>query len=228
MSAPLVLAIESATARVGCAIGTTEGVLASTHSARGRRHAESLVPQIQFIVEQAGVAVSDIEMVAVDVGPGLYTGLRVGITTARAMAHTLAVPMISVTSLEAIAHAAGGVGDIAVAVDAKRGEVFHSTFSVDDVGSFSGTEPAVSAPEELAEFLSARPGVRVVGDGAIAYRSVFAGRGLSVGGSETAHPSPDAVLRLAMSRLDAAVAPSAIEPLYLRRPDAVAKWKSDS
>ena len=88
MNAPLVLAIESATARVGCAIGAADVVMASAYSARGRRHAESLVPQIQFIVQQAGVAVRDIEMVAVDVGPGLYTGLRDRKSTRLNSSHT--------------------------------------------------------------------------------------------------------------------------------------------
>ena len=76
----LILGIESATAQVGCAIGGHEGVIASAHSARGRRHAESLAPQIQFIAEQAGIGLAEIGAVAVDIGPGLYTGLQVGIT----------------------------------------------------------------------------------------------------------------------------------------------------
>ena len=70
----LILGIESATGRVGCAIGGHEGVIASAHSSRGRRHAEALAPQIRFVSEQAGVALDEIGLVAVDIGPCLlYT-----------------------------------------------------------------------------------------------------------------------------------------------------------
>jgi tRNA threonylcarbamoyladenosine biosynthesis protein TsaB len=225
VSGPLILAIESATARVGCAMGTVEEIRASTFSARPRRHAESLIPQIRFVADQAGAAIDDIEVVAVDVGPGLYTGLRVGISTARAMAHTLGVPMIAVTSLETIARGARCDDDLVVAIDARRGEVFHSTFLAVDGHLSSGSEPAVSTPEALAETLAARAPIRVVGDGAIAHSAVFTARGLAVGDVETAFPSPDDVLRVAAARPNSVVPPTAVEPLYLRRPDAVAKWE---
>ena len=79
----LILGVETATEQVGCAIGGHEGVLASAHCARGRRHAENLTPQIEFICHQAGIELSDIGLVAVDVGPGLFTGLRVGVSAPR-------------------------------------------------------------------------------------------------------------------------------------------------
>ena len=90
----LVLGIESATAQVGVAIGGHEGVLASAHSARDRLHAESLTPQIEFVCSQARVELSEIGVVAVDIGPGLFTGLRVGIASALAVAYGLGVPTI--------------------------------------------------------------------------------------------------------------------------------------
>jgi tRNA threonylcarbamoyladenosine biosynthesis protein TsaB len=71
----LILGIDTATQQVGCAIGGHEGVLAAFQSARGRRHAETLVPSIQFLCTQARVELSDIGAIAVDVGPGLFTGL---------------------------------------------------------------------------------------------------------------------------------------------------------
>lgn len=221
MSARLVLAIESATSCVGCALGTPDGVIASTYSTRGRRHAESLAPQIEFVAAQAGVAITDIEMVAVDVGPGLYTGLRVGITTARAMAHTLAVPMLPITSLEAIAYSNRGSGDMTVAIDARRGEVFHSTFVVGADGALTGTEPKVGPAAEIVRADSNR----VVGDGALVYAEAFTQLGLTVDHDAVHLPLPDAILELALGRLGRAVDATAVEPLYLRRPDAVAKWE---
>jgi len=221
MTGPFVLAIESATSCVGCALGTPDGVIASTYSARGRRHAESLAPQIEFVAQQAGAAITDIEVIAVDVGPGLYTGLRVGITTARAMAHTLGVPMIPVTSLEAIAHANRAGGDMVVAIDARRGEVFHAAFTFDADGAPTGDEPAVGAADSVPN----RNLQRVIGDGAMAYVDEFAAAGLSVDATASHLPLPDAILALAVDRLDRAVRPADVHPLYLRRPDAVAKWE---
>jgi len=224
MTTPLVLAIESATSCVGCALGTAGGVIGSTYSTRGRRHAESLAPQIEFLAAQAGVAITDIDMVAVDIGPGLYTGLRVGITTARAMAHTLDVPMLTVTSLEAIAHANRAGGDMVVAIDARRGEVFHASFTVNSDGTLSGTEPTVGPAEDVA----ANESTRVVGDGALVYADAFAANGLLLDIEATHLPLPDAVLEVALGRVDAAVDAATVLPLYLRRPDAVAKWEAAS
>ena len=82
----LILGLESATAQVGCAIGGHEGVLASSHSARGKRHAENLTPAIEFVCRQARVELSEISCVAVDNGPGLFTGLRVGVASGKAIA----------------------------------------------------------------------------------------------------------------------------------------------
>ena len=94
----LILGIESSTSQVGCAIGGHEGVLASAHSSRGKRHAENLTPQIEFVCEQARVELHEISVVAVDIGPGLYTGLRVGVTSAISIAFGLIVLTVMVSS----------------------------------------------------------------------------------------------------------------------------------
>ena len=123
----MILAITSSTPRVGCAIGDSEGVLAVVQATRGRRHGELLAAQISNASFQAGVALQDISVVAVDVGPGLYTGLRVGVMTAVAVAYALRVPMMTFSSLDILAfgvrHAEGLVASV---IDARRGEVFWS------------------------------------------------------------------------------------------------------
>src|SRR5690606_21808563 len=124
-----ILGIETATAQVGCAIGGHEGVLASAHQRRGRRHAESLIPMVQFVARQADVDLRDLGAVAVDVGPGLFTGLRVGIASARALAYALNVPMVGVSSLDLLAFPMRWSTRLIVAViDARRGEVFHAQY----------------------------------------------------------------------------------------------------
>lgn len=225
----LILGIESATARVGCAIGGHEGVLASAHSARGRRHAEALAPQIEFVCEQAGVQLGSIGCVAVDIGPGLYTGLRVGVTTALAIASTLRVPMIGVTSLDLLAFPAGLTDrKIIAAVDARRGEVFHAAYRTVPGGVQRVTEPAVDRPDELTAAIEAdgEP-VLAVGDGVLAHREVFAGaHGVELADASLASPAAGSLVALAHARAlrEEFVRPDEVEPLYLRRPDAEAKW----
>ena len=99
----LILGVDTATPQVSVAVGGHEGVLSATLSARGRQHAESLIPAVQFACQQARIELRDIGCVAVDLGPGLFTGLRVGVAAAKAMAHALRVPMVGVTSLDLLA-----------------------------------------------------------------------------------------------------------------------------
>ena len=94
----LIVGIDTATMQVSVAVGGHEGVLAATQSSRGRQHAEVLTPAIEFACKQARIELSEISVVAVDLGPGLFTGLRVGVAAAKAMAYALDVPMIGVPS----------------------------------------------------------------------------------------------------------------------------------
>ncbi|MCU1376494.1 MAG: peptidase family protein, partial [Actinomycetia bacterium] len=120
----LILGIDTATQQVGCAIGGHEGVLAAYQSAKGRRHAETLVPAIQFLCAQTRIELSEIGAIAVDLGPGLFTGLRVGVATAKAMASALKIPMVGVTSLDLLAfEVRWSPRRIVSVVDARRSEV---------------------------------------------------------------------------------------------------------
>jgi tRNA threonylcarbamoyladenosine biosynthesis protein TsaB len=227
----LILGIESATARVGCAIGGHEGVLASAHSARPRRHAESLAPQIEFITGQAGVKLSEIGVVAVDVGPGLYTGLRVGIATAKALAQTLRIPMIGVSSLDLVAFPmAHTERTIVAAIDARRGELFHATYRGVPGGVQRMTEPGVSTPADLrADIMADHAEVLLVGDGALHHHREFDDvSGVEIADAAVAFPSAESLVMLAHAKAlrEEFVRPDQIEPMYMRRPDAVAKWEA--
>ena len=121
----LILAITSSTSRLGCAVGDASGVKAAVQATRQFSHAELLASQISVVCDQAGVTLRDVTTVAVDVGPGLYTGLRVGLTTAVSVAYALQVPMIPVSSVQLVAFGVRPTRRLVVTViDAKRGEVF--------------------------------------------------------------------------------------------------------
>ncbi len=227
----LILGIESATKQVGCAIGGHEGVLASTHSARGRRHAESLTPQIEFTLGQARITIDEISVVAVDVGPGLYTGLRVGLATAMATAFGLSVPMIGVNSLDLVAFPLRHTRRlIAAAIDARRGELFTAFYRQVPGGLQRVGEPAVMTPDDLYANLQATgTECLVVGDGALRYRDQLDGMTkVEIADESLAYPSASSLVALAHARAlrEEFVQPGEIAPMYLRRPDAEANWQS--
>ena len=221
----IILGIETATQQVGCAIGGVEGVLASFHATRGRRHAETLVPAIEFCCEQARVDLKDVSVVAVDIGPGLFTGLRVGIATAKAMAQALRVPMIGLSSLDLLAFPVRQSSRLIVAaVDARRGELYSALYRQVPGGVQRVGDYRVCSPNDLSSDLLARgEAALLVGDGAIRYASIFADRGdLEVGSLGIAYPSAAALVELAQPRAlrEEFVQPWELEALYLRKSDA--------
>jgi len=227
----LILGIESATVQVGCAIGGHEGVLASTHSSRGKRHAESLTPAIEFLCRQARVELSEIGAVAVDLGPGLFTGLRVGIATAKAVAQALRVPMIGISSLDLLAFPARfSPRLIAGVIDARRGEVFTALYRQVPGGLQRTTELRVCSPDDLvSELVATGEDVLLVGDGAIRYAAVFDEQpNLEVVDQDLAHPSARSLVQLAHARAlrEEWVQPWDLAPIYLRKPDAEINWST--
>lgn len=225
----LVLGIESATAQVGCAIGGHEGVLASAHSSRAKRHAEILTPQIDFVRRQARVELREIGVVAVDLGPGLFTGLRVGIASAMAIAHALTVPMIGVASLDLLAFPVRFTNKLIVAaIDARRGELFHAFYRPVPGGVQRVSEYDVSSPDDLAsEILAHSEDCLVVGDGALRYHEVFDGlRKVELADFGFAYPNAASLVQLAHAQAlrEQWVKPWEITPLYLRKPDIDINW----
>lgn len=227
----LVLGISTSTAQVGCAIGGHEGVLGAIHSTRGRRHAETLVPAIDHLCTQTRIELSELGAVAVDLGPGMFTGLRVGIAAGKAIAHARRLPMIGVTSLDLLAfplrHSARR---IVCAIDAGRGELFHASYRHSPGGVQRVTEPEVATPAELASDLAAtKDELLLVGDGALRHRDAFAEvRRAELADAGFAHPSAGSLVQLAHARAlrEDFVVPTELSPLYLRKPDAEINWQT--
>ncbi|MDQ6616276.1 MAG: tRNA (adenosine(37)-N6)-threonylcarbamoyltransferase complex dimerization subunit type 1 TsaB, partial [Actinomycetota bacterium] len=225
----IVLGLETATPQVGCALGDNEGPVASFHLSRGRRHAETLAPAIEYVCREAGIVLGDVGAVAVDIGPGLFTGLRVGVATGKALATALRIPMIGLSSLDLLAYPHHrGEGLIASVVDARRGEVFWALYRPVPGGVQRVTEYAVSSPEEVASELMAQgENTLAVGDGACRYAELL-GRvdHVAVAGPDSAHPSALVLVDLAhpLAVREEFVAPSEVAPLYLRTADVRINW----
>ena len=132
-----ILGIETASALVGCAVSEGEKVKAAMVAHSERSHGEMLAPMVQAVLAEAEMTIDDIGLVAVDCGPGRYTGLRVGIATAAALAYARSLPVVSVGSTELLAFGARKFcGNIVPVVDARRGEAFFAVYkSNGDKGS---------------------------------------------------------------------------------------------
>ena len=222
----IVLGIETATQQVGCALGGFEGVLSSFHAARGRRHAETLAPAIEFIAHHARIDLKEVSVVAVDVGPGLFTGLRVGIATAKAIAQALRVPMIGLSSLDLLAYPVRHSGRLIVpVVDARRGEVFYAFYRHVPGGVQRISDYQLGSPGDLSnELLATNEDVLLIGDGALRYADDLDGDvgNVELGTVTNAYPSATALVELAHPRAirEEFVQPREVQPLYLRKPDA--------
>lgn len=193
----LVLALESATELAGVALADDGGVLASVTVA-GRRHSESLAPAVEFVCARSAVSLDRLDALCVDVGPGLFTGLRVGVSLAKALAFGLGLPVVAVGSLELLAAAAAtwpadadGAGALLVpVVDARRALVFSARFRRADgassavvrVGDDRLLEPEVLAAE-VGELVAAGQSVVALGDGARRYGQMLGAAGARVAGS---------------------------------------------
>ncbi|WP_370247406.1 tRNA (adenosine(37)-N6)-threonylcarbamoyltransferase complex dimerization subunit type 1 TsaB [Nocardioides sp.] len=202
----MLLAFDTASPTVSVALLEGEEVLAELVSEQAMRHGEQLAPLIEAALHAAGATRLDLTAVAVGVGPGPYTGLRVGLVTATTLGAVLDVPVYGVCSLDALAVQAVDEGRVdvpfLVATDARRKEVFLAGYDADGV-RLSG--PVVDRPAVLAT------DVPVVGEGGSLYPEAF--------------PDARSPLRPSAAHLGRAVAGERVElvdpePWYLRRPDA--------
>ncbi len=215
-----ILAFDTALEACSAAVLSVEGSarkLAHAYERRIRGHAEALLPMIEQVMGEANLAYGDLDRIAVTVGPGTFTGTRIGVATARGLALAIPAPLIGETTLAVMAQSAVMQGvrkPFAVAVDARRGQIYFQLFET-SAGALGA--PAVLSPDEAAAHLPAGP-VTAVGSGAALLAEAAARRGSQVG---VALPDlqPDAA---ALAELALAHAPNGrpVAPLYLRPPDA--------
>jgi tRNA threonylcarbamoyladenosine biosynthesis protein TsaB len=181
------------------------------------RHAQELLEAVEKVLGE-GDGWHGVDLIAVGVGPGTFTGLRIGVSTARALAQSRGLPLAAVSSLAALGAGADGEPEILSVLDAKRSEVFAALYGA---GCAERWEPWVGPPEELAARVRAEGRTPLaVGDGAVRFRSELEASGARI-------PADDDSLHRLRARCicrlaaDSEAAPLAeIKPTYLRRPDA--------
>ncbi len=202
----LLLAFDTATPAITVAVHDGDGIVGEASGRGAMAHGELLAPAIRDAMAQAGAAMADLTDVAVGVGPGPFTGLRVGVVTALTLGSTLGLEQHGVCTLDVVAFDVTAESEYLVATDARRKEVYWARYAAD------GTRldgPHVSLPADLAH---QHPELPTYGRGGELYDGVL-------------RPSGDAQDPHAAALATAVVSGRAIElplePLYLRRPDAV-------
>jgi tRNA threonylcarbamoyladenosine biosynthesis protein TsaB len=216
----LLLALESAASV--CSVAVCDGagrVLGHRRAEPGAAQADRLVALVDEALDAAGLSYPDLDLLAVNRGPGSFTGVRVGVAAARALALALARPVLAVSTLEALAAAAGAqpAGTIIAAVDARRGQLYVQAF---DHRVAALGPPCALAPADL-RLGAVAPPLRLVGNGAVALAAALSDAGPMV--SESIEADAGSVARRALERLAAGERPlegRAVHPLYLRPPDA--------
>ena len=224
----IVVGIETSTPRTSVAIGSEREILGAI-SVAGKARQESVTPALDQLRGWAGIELSQIGGVAVGIGPGLFTGLRVGIETAKTLAQVLAVPIVGITSLDALAFSVRHTHKLIVAViDGRRGEVFYAIYRALPGGVVRGSDYVVGTPDHLSAELESLPGeMLAVGDGAILYRDQLAlGSRVEFASPMRAHPEAAALVELAVPRFlrEEHDRLHDVVPMYLRRSDAEIAW----
>ncbi|WP_327681251.1 tRNA (adenosine(37)-N6)-threonylcarbamoyltransferase complex dimerization subunit type 1 TsaB [Streptomyces sp. NBC_00467] len=204
----LLLAVDTATPAVTAALHDGTSVVAASSSVDARRHGELLLPAVDRVLAEAGVKLDAVTAVVAGVGPGPYTGLRVGLVTATTFGSALGVPVHGLCTLDGLAYASGLEGPFVVATDARRKEVYWARYASprERIG-----EPAVDRPADIAAQVAGLP---AVGAGGLLYPETFPDT------RAPEHVSAAALASLAAEKLAAGEEFLPPLPLYLRRPDA--------
>jgi tRNA threonylcarbamoyladenosine biosynthesis protein TsaB len=193
------------------------------------RHTTRLMALVVDVLQAAGADWTAIDRIAVGVGPGTFTGLRIGVATARALARARDLPLVGVSTLHSLAHgAAAGAGETADAImaviDARRGEVFAAGWATSEVRQ-AGAQPLLTprplAPAALAEAM-AQDGRSwlAVGDGAVEFRAALEPSGARIPERDSERNRVSAVEHCRLAAGLAPGVPEGVQPEYLRLPDA--------
>jgi tRNA threonylcarbamoyladenosine biosynthesis protein TsaB len=222
-----ILAIETATPGSSVAVVEDRTTLAAASRIDPVGHAGFLVPAIDFCFDQVGWSPQDLDAVVVDIGPGLYTGIRVGLATAQGLGAAFGIPIVPVSSVDAIAlEARTGHRLIWAVVDVRRGEVAVARYRPVPGGVVKEGSTELLAPEVLMDMINASGDESLmVGDVAALPEGFL--RGVSrVKTGRPRYPYAVAIAEVGHARLEKGdyPAPEDIRPLYMRDPDVTINW----
>jgi len=210
----IVLAFDTATPDTVVALGPDIELRHSPGDDERPGHASQLLALCRAALERAGLEWSDVERIGVGVGPGTFTGLRIGVATARALAQSCGAQLVAISTLEALAAGAAGDGPVLACLDARRGEAFTAAWR----GGAAVQAPAATRPEGLASLVG--DGWLAVGDGALRFRAQLETAGASVPDADDPRHRVGGAALHALALAAAPVDRDALVPDYVRAPDA--------
>lgn len=223
----MILALDTATPATVVGVAAPDGTLLAQRRhdpAPGERpgHTQQLLPLAHAALTEAGGAWSDVARIGAGVGPGTFTGIRIGVATARALAHGLGAETVAIGTLHALAlgaRAGGGQGNVLAILDARRGEAFVAAY---DSSGAQVLAPAAWRPEELARVPALAPGPwRAAGDGAVRFRAELEATGVAVAADDADLHKVSAAPLCRIAAEAPTVSRDALLPEYVRAPDAV-------
>lgn len=228
------LGMDTATRRVGVVLASEHGIAARVELGGSGddgppRHAEALAPAVEYCCAQSGVSVSSISAIAVGIGPGMFTGLRVGVTTAKVLAQSLRVPVVPIPSLDLLAYPLRHSRALVVAtIDARRHELYYAIYRPVPGGLQRESEYELGTPADLVAELEARgTDALMCGDGVLRFPEAFAELDrVEIAGPAHAAPDLAALAELAAARYqrEEFCQPDEVLPMYLRKSDAEIAW----
>lgn len=227
----LILGIETSTPQASVTIGSEQGIIGSCTISRGASYGEFLLPAVEFLMRQSGLTYRQLSALAIGLGPGLFTGMRVGVATAKTLAQALSVPIVGVPSLDLLAFDARYTPKVICPVlDAKRGEVFYAFYRQVPGGITRESDYQAATAERLvAEFDALGKDILAIGNGALLYRAKLEeAERVEIGTMTHAFPRSAALIDLALPRLVREDFDRLfdIEPMYMRRTAAEINWEA--
>ena len=228
---PIILAADTSTTSNSVALCRDTIVLAEATVQGGRRHSERLIPTIDWLLGETGLGLSDIDLLAVSIGPGSFTGLRIGAATWKGLALANHLPLIGVPTLDAMTRLSAfpPSGYLAVVLDARMKEVFAAVYRYEKGLRQTVVEACVCPPNTLIARLETLPDfatsdLGLVGDGAVLYRDIFLGQwpDATIADPGLGVPRASAVAQEALALRAAGVSEDGaqVEPVYLRKSQA--------
>jgi tRNA threonylcarbamoyladenosine biosynthesis protein TsaB len=218
----LVLSLDTSSAAGSAAVVRDGDVVVERAGDATRTHGERLPGELMAALDAAGCTLNDVDLFAVATGPGSFTGLRVGIATIQGIAFARQARVVPVSTFEALAGQMPGDTPLGVWLDAHRGQVFATLLDAEGRElQAPSSRPPEATLDAWARVLPAGEPVRFAGDGAVKYRGTIAGRlGAAARIADAVPLLAGTIGRVAAAHPERAVAPHALAPLYVRRPDA--------
>lgn len=229
----LVLGIETSTPAASVCLGNETGIVTCAETGVGlphlaRAHGSFVAPAIRYCLSVAGLDSQAVNGVAVSLGPGLFTGMRVGIVTAQAFAHARGLPMVGLASLDLLAFPQRHVRrQICSVIDARRGELFWALYRSAPGGVQRVSDYRRGRPDALAaEIEATTDDILCVGEGARLHAGLLESAGADVADGMGAQPGARALVQLALPRFirEETSRPEDLAPIYLRKADAQINW----